>query len=224
MSRLAGTLAAFARHEAERRTFCELAVVTSVFDDPDGGAEDAMTVAVQLKDSGVALQRLPVATWATGLACLPRVGDVVLVLFPRGTLASGIVVAQVYSDERRPPPFGKDEVALVWPEGDAAKVVLRLGGGDEPEARLAVGGEDEVAITLRKGEIALAASGVAVRLSYGGASDGVVALEAGGSKVTLKQDGEVTIEAAQRLTLKGAEVRIEADGPVKVSGATVELN
>jgi len=222
VSRIAEVLAAFARHEAERRSFCELAVVTATFDDADGA--DSHSVSVRLKDSGVALNKLPMAAWATGLACLPRVGDVVLVLFPRGALVSGVVVAPVYSDERRPPVFARDEIALVWPEGDDSRVVLRLVGTDEPSALLAVGGDGEASLELKKGEVRVAASGVALRLTYGGSSDGVATLEAGGTTIELKQDGDLTIKAAGRLTLKGAEVHVEADGPVKLSGATVDLN
>ena len=222
MSRVAEVLAAFARHEAERRTFCELAVVTSVFDDEAG--DDSHTASVTLKDSGLALDHLPVAVWASGLGCLPLVGDVVLVMFPRGSLASGIVMATVYSDARRPPAFKKDEIALLWPGGDADRVALRLDGGDEPAALLQVAGDSEVSIALKKGELRIAASGVAITLSYGGSSDGVVALEAGGTKVELKQDGDLSITAAGRLNLKGAEIRMEADGPVRINGATLDLN
>lgn len=222
MSRVAEVVAAIARHEAERRTFCELAVVTSVFDGEAGA--DSHTASVSLKDTGLALDRLPVATWATGLGCLPRVGDVVLVMFPRGSLASGIVIAQVYSDERRPPAFKRDEIALLWPEGAEDRVTLRLDGGEEPAALMQVAGEGEVAISLKKGELRISASGVAVALTYGGGGDGVVALEAGGTKVELKQDGNLSITATGRLTLKGAEIRMEADGPVRINGATVDLN
>jgi phage baseplate assembly protein gpV len=222
VSRIAEIIAAFARHEAERRSFCELAVVTSVFDDAAG--PDSHTVSVKLKDTGLALNHLPAASWATGLGCLPRAGDVVLVMFPRGALASGIVVAQVYSDERRPPAFHKDEIALLWPEGRGDRVTLRLDGGEEPAALLQVAGEGEVALSLKQGELRIAASGVAITLSYGGGNDGVVALEAGGTKVELKQDGDLSITAAGRLSLKGAEIRMEADGPVRINGATLDLN
>jgi phage baseplate assembly protein gpV len=222
VSRVAEIIGAFARHEAERRSFCELAVVTSVFDDAAGA--DSHTVSVTLKDTGLALDHLPVASWATGLGCLPRVGDVVLVMFPRGALASGIVVAQVYSDTRRPPAFRRDEIALLWPAGREDRVTLRLDGGEEPSALLQVAGEGEVALSLKQGELRIAAAGVAIRLSYGGGNDGVVALEAGGTKVELKQDGDLSITAAGRLSLKGAEIRMEADGPVRINGATLDLN
>lgn len=222
MSRIAEVVAAIARHEAERRTFCELAVVTSVFDGEAGA--DSHTASVVLKDSGLALDRLPVAGWASGLGCLPRVGDVVLVMFPRGSLATGIIVAQVYSDERRPPAFKRDEIALLWPEGAEDRVTLRLDGGEEPSALMQVAGDGEVSISLKKGELRIAASGISIGLTYGGSSDGVVALEAGGTKVELKQDGDLSITATGRLNLKAAEIRMEADGPVRISGATVDIN
>ncbi|MCC6717384.1 MAG: hypothetical protein IT555_05830 [Acetobacteraceae bacterium] len=222
MSRVAEVLSAFARHEAERRTFCELGVVTSVFDDAAGA--DSHTASVTLKDSGLALDHLPVAAWASGLGCLPRVGDVVLVMFARGALNSGIVLTTIYSDARRPPVFAKDEIALVWPGAEAGRVALRLDGGDEPSARLQVAAEDDVSIALKKGELRIVASGVAITLSYGGGSDGVVTLEAGGTKVELKQDGDLSITAAGRLNLKGTEIRMEADGPVRINGATLDLN
>ena len=68
-----------------------------------------------LKDSGLAIPRVPVAVGVTGMGALPREGDVVVVLFPRGELASPIVIAQVYNDQRRPPKFERDELKLVWP-------------------------------------------------------------------------------------------------------------
>lgn len=222
MSRVAEIISAFARHEAERRTFCELAVVTSVFDDEAGA--DSHTVSVNLKDSGLALDHVPVAAWATGLGCLPRVGDVVLVMFPRGSLASGIVLAQVYSDERRPPAFKRDEIALLWPEGKEDRVTLRLDGGDQPSALMQVAGEGEVAISLKKGELRISASGISIGLTYGGSGDGLIALEAGGTKVELKQDGDLSITTTGRLNLKAAEISMEADGPVKINGATVDIN
>jgi phage baseplate assembly protein gpV len=222
VSRVAELMGAFARDQVERRTFCELAVVTSVFDDTSG--DDSHTVSVKLKDTGLALRNLPVAAWATGLACLPRVGDVVLVLFPRGSLVSGIVFGQVYSDDRRPPKFAKDEIALIWPEAQEDRAVVRLDGTDDPKVSLAAGGDGEVAIELKKGEIKLAASGIALRLTYSGNSDGAIAVDAGGTKIELKQDGDLTVTAAGKLTLRGTQVSIEADGPVKINGATVDLN
>ena len=88
MSRVAHLLQAIARHEIAARPACELAVVTSVFDTTDDG-DDGQSVSLKLKDSGLPIPRVPVASALTGAAALPRVGDVVVVLFPRGTTPIG---------------------------------------------------------------------------------------------------------------------------------------
>ena len=96
------------------------------------------------------------------------------------------------------------------------RAVVRLDGADDPKALIAVGGDDEVALELKKGQIQIVASGVALRLSYGGSSDGVVSLEAGGTKIELQQDGDLSVTASGKLTLRGAQISIEADGPVTI--------
>ena len=227
MSRVAQVLQAVARHEVERRPTCELAVVTSNFDGLDG--DDTHTVSVRLKDSGIPITRVPVATGATGVGVLPRVGDVVLVMMPRGDLASALVAGQVYSDERRPPDFSRDEVALVWP-GDAVDpeqeaVDIRVfADGSDRRMSVGLGGDLDAQVEVSDGEIALRAGGTLVRLRHSSATDGTVSLESGGTKVTLAQDGDLSLEAVGAIKLKGAQVEIQGDTNVSINGQIVELN
>jgi phage baseplate assembly protein gpV len=227
VSRVAQALQAIARHEIDRRPFCELAVVTSVFDSDDG--DDAQSVSVKLKDSGLAVPRVPVASALTGAAALPRVDDVVLVLFPRGDLASAIVMAQVYSDQRRPPQFKKDEAALVWPgdaddvDGKAVQISLKADGSTR-QLDVKLGGDLDAQLTVTDGEVTMKAGGVTVRLHHSSDSDGTVEITGGQSQITLAQDGDVTVQAAGTLNLKGKEVAISGDTKVTVNGQTVEIN
>lgn len=227
MSRVAEVLQAISRHEAERLLTCELAVVTSSFDDADG--PDSHTVSVRLKDSGLALQRVPMASALTGGAALPRAGDVVLVLMPRGDLSSAVAIAQVYSDERRPPVFSRDEAALVWP-GDAADpeteaVDVRVrADGSERALSVTLGGDQDALLSVRDGTVELTAGGVQVKLAHSSSSDGTVEIAAGGTRVQLAQDGDLTIEAAGTLKLKGVAVEIEADSQLTLNGQTVGIN
>lgn len=229
MSRLAGVVGAIARHEAERRPACELGVVTSVFDDPDGGAADGHTVSVRLKDTGLALTRVPVASGITGAAALPRQGDVVLVLVPRGDLSAAVVLGPVYSDVRRPPTFDRDELALVWPgdsdDPDGKAVDLRIrADGSQRSVIVRLGGDKDATLTVEDGAIVLLAGGVSVRLQHSSGSDGVVEIAGGGTRIELKQDGDLTVEAAGILSLKGRSVEIEGQTKVKVNGQMVEIN
>ncbi len=227
MSRLVPALQAVARHEIDRRSFCELGVVTSVFDGDDG--DDAQTATVRLKDSGEVLPRVPVAVGLTGLAALPREGDVVVVVFPHGEAASPIVLAQVYSDARRPPVADRHTAALTWPgdrdDPEAESVQITVSSdGSAREVRIGLGGDTDAALRIADGVVELTSGGVRCVLEHQTSSDGRVKLAAGGTTVELAQDGDLSIAAAGTLVLKGTEVKIEADVAVSINGQTVDIN
>ena len=227
MSRLVDIVGAIARHEAGRFPACELAVVTSNFDDADGA--DSHTVSIELTDSGLALPRVPVASGVTGAAALPRQGDLVLVVFPRGDLSSAVVLGPVYSDARRPPKHSRDEVALVWPgdadDPDKDAVEMRVSAdGSARAVTVSLGGDKDARVAIEDGAITLAAGGVSLKLGHSSASDGTVEVAAGGSVVSIKQDGDVAIEAQGKLTIKAMSVEIEGQTEVKVNGQLVKIN
>lgn len=227
MSRLVSSLQSVARYEVERRSFCELAVVTSVFDGGDG--DDAQTVSIRLRDSGEVVTRVPVAVPLTGLAALPRVGDVVLVMFAHGESSSPIVAGQVYSDARRPPQFTKDEALLQWP-GDAddpdkdAVVVAVRGDGGNREMRIELGGDKDALVRVADGAVELVSGGVTLSLGHSSSSDGTAALSAGGTSVELAQDGDLTIKSVKDLTIQATKIELKADVSLKINGQIVEIN
>lgn len=225
MSRLAEAVRAFARHEIQRQTWCELGVVTAV---TAGGGPDAHTCAITLKDSGAVLPRVERVVGLTGAAALPREGDVVVIAFPRGDLASAVIVGTLYGSPRRPPAFELDEAVLQWPgdvdDPESEAVVVRVSGGDPRGLKIDLGGDLAVQVGIADGEIRLVTGDVRVRLSRGSDSDGRVQVEAGGSVVTLDQDGDVTVEAKGDLVLKGTNVAIEGSAEVTINGASVGIN
>lgn len=227
MSRVVEVLQAIARQESERRTFCELGVVTSSFD--GGSGADSHSVSVTLKDSGLAINRIPLVSLVSGMAAVPRPGDVVLVLAPRGDLSSAVAFGQIYSDERRPPDFRAHEAVLIWP-GDAddpatdAVDVRVSADGSARSLCVSLGGDKDARFCIRDGEIELMAGGVQVRLSHSSASDGTIEVAAGGTTIELSQDGDLKIESAGALTLKAASIKIEGDTQVSINGQTVGIN
>lgn len=227
MSRLVDIVGAIARHEAERYPSVELGLVTSNFDDADG--PDSHTVSVEFKDTGLTLPRVPVLSGITGAAALPRQGDLVAVLFPRGDLSSAVVLGPVYSADRRPPAHTRDEVALVWP-GDASDpeteaVDIRVASdGSARSVKVALGGDKDALLAIEDGALALTAGGATVRVAHSSGSDGVVEAAAGGTRIELKQDGDLTIEAAGKLVLKAPQVEIEGQTQVTINGQVVEIN
>lgn len=227
MSRVVDAIQAIARQEAGRRPYVELGVVTSNFDSDDG--DDAHSVSVKLKDSGLAISKIPLASTVSGNAALPRQGDVVLVLMPRGDLSSAIAVAQVYSDERRPPRFTRDEAVLVWP-GDSddpenkAVDIRVFSNGSERSVTVTLGGDKDAALKVENGSISFTAGGVQMTLGHSSGSDGKVEISAGGTKIELAQDGDLKVESAGSLILKATSIKIEGDTEVKINGQTVGIN
>lgn len=227
MSRIAHILQAMARHEVDRKPFIEFAVVTSVFDDESG--PDAHTINVKLKDSGLPITKIPVATLVSGAAHLPRVGDVVVLAFPRGDLGSAVMVAQVYSDERRPPPLTRDEIGLSWPgdsddpETKAVSLRIRADGSDR-ELAVTLGGDKDAALRVADGLIELRSGGATIEISHSSSSDAAIELSAGGTRVRLDQDGDLTLESSANVTIKGRQVAIEGETQVSINGQIVEIN
>jgi phage baseplate assembly protein gpV len=226
VSRVIDALQAIARHEIDRRPLCELAIVTSVF---DGDGADAQSVSLTLKDTGLAIPRVPVVGPLSGEVALPRVGDMVLVLFPRGDLSSALVTGLVYSDNRRPFSATRDEVGLEWPSGtddpDAKTVRITTAGGDAARKfSITFAGDIDAMLTLTDGTLEFVAGKVKLKMSHSSDSDGAVEISAGETKVSMAQDGDVSIESAGNLTLKGKKVAISVDNEVTINGQKVEIN
>jgi len=227
VTRLVNSLQAVARYEIERRTYCELAVVTSVFDGDDG--DDAQTVSIRMRDSGEVITRVPVAMPLTGLAALPREGDVVLVAFVHGEPSSPVVVGQVYSDARRPPQFKKDEAVLQWPgdtddpDAGAVMMVVKSDGSDR-EMRIALGGSKDALVRVADGSVELTSGGVSLALTHSSSSDGTAVLSAGGTKLELAQDGALEITSATDVKIKATKIELNADVSLKINGQIVEIN
>lgn len=223
MSRVVSLLGSVARHQSLSRPLCELAVVIAVSDGAD--PDTAHSVDLRLKDSGLDLPNVPLASGTSGMALLPRTGDVVLVLFPRGDVGSAVAIGQVYSGDRRPPQFDKDEAVWFFPgdaPDDADKAIeLRLSVKDGRKVRIALGGDQDTSLTLADGKIDLASGDVAMSFSQ---SDRKLTVTVGDTGMTFADGTGVTVNGGSKLTLKATEIAIEGDVKVKVKGSMVELN
>ncbi|HEX7182493.1 MAG TPA: phage baseplate assembly protein V [Thermoanaerobaculia bacterium] len=175
---------------------------------------DEFASSVKLRDSGIVLRKVPVATQRIGAVSLPAVGDLVLVQFVGGDVNAPIITGRLYNDEDRPPANDDGQAILHLPldAGDDDAVHWELHSGDKREIVLKLGGGLE--LNLRD-------------------DDPVVELSVDGGKATLKieRDGAVTLESQGNLKVKGAEVslegdsiKVEASGELNLKGAKVNLN
>jgi uncharacterized protein involved in type VI secretion and phage assembly len=212
------SIARIARHEAEARPTAAIGRVSEVHAGDGSPPDHAVTVT--LRDSGEVLPRVPVAVGALGLGLLPDEGDLVLVVFGEGDWHAPVVAGGLHHGELAPPASAASLLALHLPKGKA-EPKLRLEVEKSGEAlRLNIG--EDTSLSATADTIALAVGKITLTLSSKGGSR--LELAAGGSTITLKEDGDITIEAKGKLSLLGAELDAKGDSKASLQGATVEIN
>ena len=200
MTDLITTLRAIIREETSRHRSAELALVTAVHARDADGSDNNHQVNLRLRDSAVELQHVPVAVGRLGVAMLPQVGDLVVVLFVGGDLNAAVVVGSVYDDKNRPPVGKPEEVVYQPPDpGDAAirRIHLELSSGST--------------ITVDDDKVTVTSGGTELVINR----DGDVTVKAAG-KLAFEAQGEISLEA-------GADLKLSARGNVTVSGVAATL-
>ena len=226
MHQVVETIQRIARSEVEAHPFVSLGVVKSVHGS-DGEKDHACTI--ELRDTGVALPRVPIATGLIGAAALPNVGDLVAVLFAEGDRHAPIVIGRLYPRDVDPPPHGPGEAVLSLPGGETAddkRLDLRITtpGDGTRNLKLTLDGSVKVELEVGDESVRMQTQDALVELKQTGGSDGQVRIEAGSAKAEFKQNGDVSIEASGNLTLKANKVEISGDTEVSIVGTTVNLN
>ncbi len=210
------TIRRIVQEELGRVRTAELAVVQDQHPHASASDKDNYACTVRLRDSGIVLKQVPVATQRVGGVSIPAVGELVLVQFIGGDINAPVITGRLYNDEDRPPVSADGQAVLHLPldaaDDDAVHVELRSG--------------DERALALKLG------GGLELNLKD---DDPVVELKVDGGKATLTidRDGAVTLKSQGDLSLKvdnnlkvesGNEVSIKAGGQLNLKGATINLN
>jgi uncharacterized protein involved in type VI secretion and phage assembly len=194
------------REELGRVRTAELATVQEQHPHESDGDTDNYSCTVVLRDSGIVLGHVPVATGRIGSASIPAVGELVLVQFVHGDVNAPVIVGRLYTDEDRPPPNGDGQAVLHLPLGasDDQAVHLELHSGDARKAVVKLGSALE--LTAQD-------------------DDPVVKLDLGGkASLTIGKDGAIGVESQGDVELKGTKITIEAQGQLTLKGATVNIN
>ena len=211
MSELIDTLRAIVRDEMARNRCAELGIVVQVH--ANGGDGNNHQVDVRLRSSGVELKRAPVTVQRYGISALPRVGDLVLVVFLRGELNAPMVIGCVYDAGVQPPEADEGEMVYVVPdEGREKHLHMELPSG----TTLTFGGEK---VTLVSGE-------TQVEIENDGSvkihSAKNVELSASGD-ISLQADGAIKFEAATNIEMKAKGVNIEASTEANVKASALNF-
>lgn len=239
MSSVVNTLQAIVRDELRRLRVAELGVVAEVY--PHAGADDTDNYGcdVRLKNSGLLLKRVPVATGHIGTAAIPNVGDLVLLAFDKGDVNQPIVIGRLYNDEDRPPLNASDEVIFRLPLAEAddktVKASIKNHQDQSPPREVLVEMTPKIALRLTDDTVRATAGKTEMKLDQPGSSGGKVTVVAGSTTITMNQDGDLTVEAAgamslkarRGLTLEGQSVTIRSRTTASVeagTGATLKAN
>jgi len=107
---IVGMIRSIAENEVSKIHVMELGIITSIFPHQNDSDMDNYECNVKLRDKGVELRKVPVATQHIGLTNMVHVGDLVLVSFINGNINSPVVIGRLYNDEDRPPINNQEEI------------------------------------------------------------------------------------------------------------------
>ncbi len=191
---------------AQIRT-AELAVVKEQHAHESDSDNDNYACTVELRNSGLALKQVPVATSQIGAATIPSVGDLVMVQFIGGNLNAPVITGRLYNDQDRPPVNADGQFVMHLP----------LGAGDSDAVHVQLDSGDVRAVQVKLG------SGVSVQVQD---DDPAIAIEVDGGKarLTIAKDGAITVESQGDISVKGNQIAIEAQGELNMKGAVINLN
>jgi len=226
MHRVVNTISQIARHEVAQRCYANIGVVKSVH---GANGDKYYACTVELRDSGIVLPKVPIATGLIGTVALPREKDLVVVVFAGGDLHNPVVVGRLYSEDVDPPKHDPGEFAALLPGDEQSsdkRIEFRVTTpGDGTRAiKLVLDGTVKIELDIDDGGVHIVTGDVQLNLTQSSSSDGQAELKIGDSKILVEQSGDITIQASGTLTLKGSKVEVSADSTVKIAGTEVDIN
>jgi uncharacterized protein involved in type VI secretion and phage assembly len=168
-------------------------------DDPLAGASAWARVAV------------PMAAADAGVAFRLAVGDDVLVAFEQGDIRFPYVIGGLWGRGRQPPetePGVRSEVQVIRSRTGHVVRLVDTPGAEQIEIRDSAG---ELVILLDTAHDRLAIQGIDIEIQ---AAD---RLTLTGAEIVIQGKGQVAISS-------GAELEMSADGPLRITGAIVDIN
>jgi phage baseplate assembly protein gpV len=231
------TIQAIVRHELGRMRIAELGLVEAVYPHSAAGDGDNYGCDVRLKNSGLRLRHVPVATGHIGTVAVPNVGDLVLLAFFQGDVNQPILIGRLYSDADRPPLNNPDEIISRLPlaadDDRTIRSAIRNIGTNDPPREVIVEMPPKITLRITDGTVRATAGRTEMTLDQPDGGGGTVTVVAGATRITLDQDGDVTVEsqadieltAHGDLTLQGTNVSIKASGNADIEAtgtATVQ--
>lgn len=208
MTTLINTIQEIIRYEMQNLRVAEMGLVEEVYPHSDDGDSDNYGVDVRLKNSGLLLKRVPVATGHIGTAAIPNKGDLVLLTFQNGDINQPIVIGRLYNDDDRPPLNQPDEVIfrlpLEKPDDKSILGAIRNRENNNPPREIIFEMPPKITVRVTDGAVRATAGKTEMHLDQEGGSGGTVTVTSGRTKIVMNQDGAISIDAATSLSIKAA--------------------
>ncbi len=224
MSTIVNTIQAIIRHEMRTMRLAELGLVEAVYPHSTGDDNNNYGCDVRLKNSGLLLKRVPIATSHIGTVAIPNIGDLVLLTFDKGDVNQPIVIGRLYNDEDRPPLNNTDEVIFRLPlaetDDKTLKAAIRNIQENTPPREILVEMPPKITVQITDGTVKATAGKTEMILDQPDGSSGKVTVIAGSTRITMNQDGDVTIEAKGAMTLEGQNVKIKGQMKTDIEAGT----
>lgn len=220
MSTIVDTIQAIIQQELHRIRVAELGVVKAVYPHSAGDDDDNYSCDVSLKNSGLLLKRVPIATSHIGTAAIPYVKDLVLLNFIQGNINQPIVTGRLYNDSDRPPLNNPNEMISRIPLAEAdektIKSAIRNIQSNSPLREILIEMPPKITLRITDGTVRATAGQIEMQLDQSNESGGTVMVVAGRTKITMKQDGDVTVEAV-------GDVKFTATGDLSLEAQNVKI-
>jgi uncharacterized protein involved in type VI secretion and phage assembly len=217
-----------AQMEIKKVHTTELGVVTSVFSHSEDSDKDNYECNVRLKDKNLELRKVPIATQHVGLVNVLHTGDLVLVSFINGDINSPVIIGRLYNEEDRPPTSKQEEI--VYKPHYSKDTNLRRLNIVLPEETVNIEFHDDmISVVVGKssftatdtGEIQIKSEGLDKKISI--KADGDISIEA--QNISIKSQMETKIESGTGVAIKSdALANIESTGPMTIKGAIININ
>jgi hypothetical protein len=235
---IVSTIQEIVRQELRRVRVTDLGLVEEVYPHTAGNDDDNYGCDVRLKNSGLLLKRVPIATGHIGTVAIPNKGDLVLVAYEGGNVNQPLMIGRFYNTDDRPPLNNPDEIIFRLPlakgDDDTLKAAIRNISGNSPPREVLVEMTPKITVQVNDDTVRAVAGKTEMQLDQPGESGGTVTIFAGSTKITMDQDGDLTVEAGGDITLKtdtgdlsieamNVSIKSQMDTNIEASGGQATL-
>lgn len=218
---IVSTIQEIVRQELRRVRITELGLVEDVYPHSSSSDDDNYGCDVRLKNSGLLLKRVPIATGHIGTVAIPNKGDLVAVAFEKGDINQPLVIGRFYNTDDRPPLNNPNEIIFRLPlaadDDSTVKAAIRNISDNSPPREVLLEMTPKITFQVNDDTIKAVAGKTEMQLDQPGESGGTVTIFAGGTKITMDQDGAINIDA-------GGDITINTDtGDLTISAMNVTI-